>query len=213
MRVLATCIAVTVAVACGAGPAEAQTQNTPAVSYKRFGQCMYKRDPVLADKFLANSDAFAVRESVVGNWSQLGQKLVTGCLPDAISTSLDVRLIRDLLAEEAYTSHIKVFVDAAPTPARQRIRSGNPKSRAFSQISDCFAEKGGAAADALVRSAPGTPAESAEMDRLKPTVIACVGETTAPSLTTFSVRRLAAEGLWVRFLGLDPANADWKVAQ
>lgn len=210
MRILAAFISL--ALVCGAPSARAEEEDA-GVMFKRIGHCMYKRNPELADKFLENSDAFAVREEVVGDWVKLGEKFVTGCVPNNISTSLNVRIVRDLLAEETYISHIRTFIETVPTPARQRIRSNNPKSRVFAETADCLAAKGGAVADALVRSDPGSKAENSNIILLKPAIFACLGETTSSSLSTFTIRRLVAEGLWVRFLGLDSANAGWKVVQ
>lgn len=182
---------------------------------KALGRCIVSRRRDIVDAVLKNSDPATVDWKAAGvdrdrfynkEWVKecgyeflnLDQAKASIALPDLS--------FRALLLEAAYLNDIgsvptldEAGSDAPPrhyvSPSEQLgVAQGN------AAFADCVIRKDAASADALLRALPGSQWERDIAQKLAPTFGQCVPQGQTLKLTFASMRAIAADGLWTRFV-------------
>ena len=178
---------------------------------KEIGVCIYNREPELADKLLASSDPlfveydlFGFARSEFGKEFQLARCLerAMGMFTHTIQMSFSPRIIRSILAEEAYLESYDTPPSLVVEPGdvlAARFYASTPRSRqanTLMQLSDCIIANDPAQSDALLRTVPADAAERAVIQQLIPTIAACLPQGQEVALNVADVRSIVADGLW-----------------
>ena len=185
----------------------------------KLGACLVDKSKDTVGKLLANSDSLGTDFAAMGVAQpqmimfsfrmDLCQKFnnpqVTGPLfvkPGAL---------RNLLMEGAYLTKYGAAVpkpmlnekgEPALAPARNFVSKGDllPQVYAYAQLADCTAANGPELADKLLRTPAGLPAEREAAVALAPVIGQCVTQGQDIKLTQDTIRAIAAEGLWQRYV-------------
>lgn len=203
------------------------------VMQKDFGKCIYRKEAVLADRFLLFSDPVSVDFDALGfeveDLEDLIEKFsMSDCLNATMRANqsetllkFDMRLLRPLLAEEAYLEAFDtpfMLPEDAPEFVIERVfvTSNNlQKAKSLGAFSDCVVYQSVSEADALLRSRPSSSQEMKSIKALIPALSACVVDGQEVKLTPASIRSIVAEGLWTRsyYTGSRNESADPNVSE
>ncbi len=180
---------------------------------KHFARCIYERHAKLADRYLVSSDPTDVDFDMLGIGSDdlHDQFSLSECLTRAMTINqskvlmrFDQRLLRPLLAEEAYLKQNKqalsLTTDAEIYLSGRRFVSASmdTRAKALGAFADCVIYQAPAVSDAMLRAKPASSDESKAVQALVPALSACIVEGQQVSLTADTIRSLVAEGLWAR---------------
>ncbi|CAN5138931.1 hypothetical protein BH10PSE13_BH10PSE13_09720 [soil metagenome] len=189
---------------------------------KAFGVCLYDRGGTSADIVLKRSDPISVdvpRTSLAAKFSWL-KFAIQICAQKAsldrkvgiskedivgISMRTNLRRIRGMLAEEAYLTrfHEVPQTQSVAVPNRVFVSTGKEleEAKSLASLADCMVSSNGTGADALLRTMPGTVEEKSVARSLSPALGSCLFAGQEFSMSPLSVRALAADGLWTRYVG------------
>lgn len=192
----------------------------------KLGACLADKSKDMAGKLLTHSDSVAVDYAGMGvqpqmymfSWRMdLCQKYNNPALMGPIFARPGA--LRTLLMESGYLAKNnrapKVELDdkgqPVLAPARMFVAKGDqlPQAVAYAQLADCTAANGTDLADAVLRTGAGSAEERAAAVALAPVIGQCVQEGQNISLTPETIRALAAEGMWQRYIA-PPAQASAK---
>jgi hypothetical protein len=129
--------------------------------------------------------------------------------------------IRNLFMEQAYLAKNQAAPkpllnekgEPALAPARIFASKGDllPQAVAYAQLADCTAANGSELADKVLRTPAGLPAEREAAVALAPVIGQCIAQGQNIALTPDTIRALAAEGMWQRYVFVPkPAQASAK---
>jgi hypothetical protein len=129
--------------------------------------------------------------------------------------------LRNLFMEQAYLAKYQAAPKpllnekGEPTLAPARIFASKgdllPQAVAYAQLADCTAANGSELADKVLRTPVGLPAEREAAVALAPIIGQCVTQGQNIALTADTIRALAAEGMWQRYVFVPkPAQASAK---
>lgn len=190
---------------------------------KSFARCLYNRAPARVDRLLEHSDPAGIEYYAAGTTAERFRSDVgmNYCLQleSAVSSARQLTTsntaFRSMLLEEAYLARF----DRAPTLAedageavdRRYITEGDTSARALGRFADCLVFRDTAAADAMLRTMPGSAEEKQVAKGMAPVLGACLERGHTLALTMTNIRSFAADGLWTRFVretGSAPAPAN-----
>ncbi|GEM_PF-1450052 len=183
----------------------------------QLGQCIVARNDAMTKKYLANSDSLTVDYDGMGVDPKFAMFMfrMDACakynVPQmAQPVFMTPGALRNLLLEATYLEQVKstppVALDEngqpAPVPARNFASKDDnlAPAAAFAAIADCAVSKDAGLADAVLRTGAGLPEERDAAVALAPVIGECVPAGQDLKLTLASIRALAAEGLWQRYI-------------
>jgi len=183
----------------------------------QLGACIVARNNAMAKKYLENSDSLTVdyKAMDVDPKRAMFMFRMDACtkynVPQmAQPVFMTPGALRNLLLEATYLEQVKSKPQVAldengqpiAAPARRFASTdGNlAPAAAFAAIADCAVAKDAGLADAVLRTGAGLPEERAAAVALAPVIGECVPAGQNVELTPTSIRALAAEGLWQRFV-------------
>ncbi|MEP2736314.1 MAG: hypothetical protein ABJP34_08440 [Erythrobacter sp.] len=180
---------------------------------KRVARCVLYRNKKLVREVLANSDPVSIYFTELGmDSAKLFDELdVDHCLSRSMKNSayrmymrIKFRTLRALLAEEAYLMDNKksIFLGKG-APEYLEKREGetgmHPSAVAMAKYADCMTFNALPQSDDLLRSRPGSKAESEAITALYPALEKCNLVTEGgPEIDQSVTRMLIADGLWSR---------------
>lgn len=180
---------------------------------RHVGQCMYRVGHSSIERFLTNSDPMSIDYSAIKmSQDNIVRKFgIEDCLTEEIQLtdkafvlSFSPIQVRAMLMEQDYLALNKgaPTVRTTPLPPRIFVTTGNELVRAqvIGDFADCLVAKDPPGADAIVRTNPTTKAEKAAARALAPALGACVVAGQQINFTPTSVRTMAVEGLWRRYV-------------
>lgn len=184
---------------------------------KSFARCAYRRRPAMAAKLMLHSDPMAIDHdrAEVSKIYERPQTALRECLgqqlrPEASTIELQIapERLRILMMEEDYLARMPKASKVDPTampPSRAYVAIGDdlPKAQAIARFSDCIVMRDAVAADALLRTMPGSDDERSAARAMAATLGSCLLQGEQMKLTPKAVRTYAVEGLWARFSGVD----------
>lgn len=180
---------------------------------RHVGQCMYRVGHNSIERFLKNSDSISIDYSAIKiSPDSMDRKFgMEDCLTEEIQLT-DKALVlnfspiqvRAMLMEQDYLALHKSAptIRTTPLPPHIFVSTGNDLARAqvIGDFADCLVAKDPAGADAIVRTNPTANAEKAAARALAPALGACVVAGQQINFTPTSVRTMAVEGLWHRYV-------------
>ena len=192
-----------------------------------LGACITSKNQAMVKKYLANSDSMSVDYAGMGvdpKFAMFMFKMDACTKYNVPQMAQPIFMaptgLRNLLLEAAYLEKVATkpapLLDPNGQPAPAPVRSFASKedklaaATAFAAIADCTAATGLDLADTLIRTGSGLPAEHQAAVALAPVIGACVPEGQNISLTATTIRTLAAEGLYQRYVAGSTAQASAK---
>lgn len=191
---------------------ESVDAQTARYLQKRIANCIYNRQEETVERLLANSDFYQIDYDAVGIapdslFDDLEMSHCMGRVMQGRYRELYMRFqhstIRNLLAEEAYLATVdarSVSEDVADSeiPDRFGSRRVHRQVSQMAELTDCIVYGASGAADAILRSRPGSDEEMEAIGQMVPRFVECAdsneGLTVSPSL----LRQMVADGLWAR---------------
>jgi hypothetical protein len=189
---------------------------------KGVARCVYQGNGRKADKLLATSDTGSLSGKEFGFRSS-GQDDAFGiseCMSyQTTGTELKLQLrfslprIRAMMAEEAYLKRFSsppaLPAGAAEDAQRAFFSTGKDllRARGLAAFADCVVFKNTAAADAVLRTPPGTMEERTAAKGLAPVLGPCLVQGQEIALTPIAIRAIVADGLWARYVATNAAVA------
>lgn len=178
---------------------------------KHFAQCVYHTSRRKVLTMLAHSDVLSVGWGSGRIANSRVDLQMEGCLgqqananEDMLGLRLNAETLRDLMAEEAYLDERSTAPQVAPDapPLAPALVSTGPElatAQALTSFTDCAVRHDPAAADALLRTMPGSANETAAAAALAPVLGGCLVEGQRVALKPASIRALIAFAMWSRF--------------
>lgn len=180
---------------------------------KAFARCLYASRPAKAVEFIAKVDPTATDDSTFSKQAVHRLLPLESCLAKqvgsesrAYSLTFREKQLRVMLQEEVYLAQTKV----PPTPgtgsgdlvsaSTSAGSDAKPRSDGVAAFADCVVLKDVARSDAVLRTMPGSPAETAATRALASALGGCLVEGNTLSLRPANVRGLVADGLWARYV-------------
>lgn len=181
---------------------------------KNFARCVYRANPTLAVRLLANSDPVSIDFTTMQTTPQkltdafamgdcLGEEM--GVLSMGMGMRMNVTRLRPLMAEEDYLFRLKtpstLAADATETLPRSFVgtAANQLRARSLADFADCIVFRDPARADALLRTTPNSIEEGGAARALSASLGACLVQGQTIELTAPTVRAIVADGLWMRF--------------
>lgn len=181
---------------------------------KNFARCVYRANPALAVRLLANSDPVSIDFATMKTSPQklndafgmadcLGEEM--GALSLGMGLKMSATRLRPLMAEEDYLFQHKA-APALPEGATETLNrsyvgteKNAARARSLAEFADCIVFRDTVHADALLRTAPNSNEEGAAARGLAPSLGACLVQGQTIELTAPAVRAMVADGLWTRY--------------
>jgi hypothetical protein len=183
----------------------------------KLGACLVDKSKEGVAKLLAHSDSLGTDFAAMGVQPQmfmfsfrmdLCQKYSNPGLMGPLFAKPGA--LRNLFMEQAYLAKNptapKPLLDANGQPALAAARTYASKGDllvqavAYAQLADCTAANGPELADKLLRTGTGLADERAAAVALAPVIGDCVTQGQNIALTQDTIRALAAEGMWHRYV-------------
>lgn len=191
---------------------ESVEAQTARYLQKRIANCIYNRDEETVEHLLANSDFYQIDYAAVGIASDalfddLEMSHCMGRVMQGRYRELYIRFqnatIRNLLAEEAYLATVddpsgSDGGGASEIPDRFAGRRVHPQVSQMAALTDCIVYGSPDAADAMLRSRPGSDAEVDAVGLLAPQFVECANSDEALTVSASLLRQMIADGLWAR---------------
>ena len=179
---------------------------------KDVARCVYRREPDLSEKFLANSDPEGINHEGFGvNSDDFVEKMkLDSCLGTIMhdlqnTMTLHIRPIslRSYLAEESYLKSVeeplRMTEEDNEVLANRFFRAtASSAARYRAAFADCVVFNSPDLSDALMRTRITTDAETKAVQALVPALSKCLLDGQETELTVQTIRALVAEGLWAR---------------
>jgi hypothetical protein len=184
----------------------------------KLGACIVRRAPEAVGKLMDHSDSLTtdyagmgVQAPVMFNF-QLRLDLCQNYNRPQLNQPIFVKpgALRNLLMEQAYLAKFaktpQPLLDEKGepklAPPRTFVTKGEqlPQAVAYAALADCTAATGSELADAMLRTGAGMPEERTAAVALAPVIGQCVQEGQNIALTQETIRALAAEGMWQRYM-------------
>ena len=178
---------------------------------KSMGECLYRRNQIFAERFLKHSDNFSFDDAVLdkaatakmirGSTQECLEKVTTG----GVTMVFSPQAFRALLLEESYLAHVQSAPSVKGEQGLNRRTWASPALRAqaqsYNSLATCVVGKDISSSDLMMRTQPGTQEEKLAMQKLAPSLGACITAGQSHRLTPTAVRSLVADGLWYNFVG------------
>jgi hypothetical protein len=177
-----------------------------------FARCVYSRNKPAVDRMLLASDLVTFDgmdgKPVVPYQDRLQMAECLGRQTDQLTAQIGMRLpsdsMRSLLTQAAYVANVtRLPSNDGSVNAERRFASTDEKlarARGLAELADCVVAHDVLTADALVRVAPGNPAELEVARKLGPAFGACMTSGQSFHLNAAFMRTIAADGLWQRYV-------------
>lgn len=177
-----------------------------------LARCAYAWAPASVEKFLENSDEFAVDNAATGvkpknlwpayHIQVCGERALDGREADTVYAGIGEREFRAMMLEPSYLKHHSAppaWLNAWPgTPKRKYVSTGEvlPYARLSGEFADCVVAGAPRLADKLLRTPKYSPEEGKAIRALVPYIGPCIVAGQKAELTPVGVRKIVADGMW-----------------
>ena len=177
-----------------------------------LARCAYNWAPAGVEKFLENSDDFAVDNAATGvkpknlwpayHIQVCGDRALEEREDKFAFVGIGEREFRAMMLEPSYLAHHPVppaWLNAWPgTPTRKFVSTGQALglARMSGQFADCIVAGAPRLADNLLRTAKYSPEEGKAIRALVPYLGPCIVAGQKAELTPVSIRNFVADGMW-----------------
>lgn len=191
---------------------ESVEAQTARYLQKRIANCIYNRHEEVVGRVLANSDFYQIDYDAVGIASDalfddLEMSHCMGRVMQGRYRELYMRFqnstIRNLLAEEAYLATVdgptvSIAGGDSEIPDRFAGRRVHRQVSQMAQLTDCIVYGAPVAADAMLRSRPGSEDEAEAVGQLASRFVECAESDEGLTVSASLLRQMMADGLWAR---------------
>lgn len=177
-----------------------------------LARCAYAWAPASVEKFLENSDEFAVDNAATGvkpknlwpayHIQVCGERALDGREADTVYAGIGEREFRAMMLEPSYLIHNPTppaWLAAWPgEPKRKYVSTGQalPFAKLSGEFADCVVAGAPRLADNLLRTPKYSPEEGRAIRALVPHIGPCIIEGQKAELTPVGVRKIVADGMW-----------------
>ena len=177
-----------------------------------LARCAYEWAPASVEKFLENSDEFAVDNAATGvkpknlwpayHIQACGERALDGREDNNVYAGIGEREFRAMMLEPSYLVHHPAppaWLTAWPgAPKRKYVSTGQALAyaRLSGEFADCVVTGSPRLADQLLRTAKYSPEEGKAIRALVPYIGPCIVAGQKAELSPVGVRKLVADGMW-----------------
>ena len=177
-----------------------------------LARCAYEWAPASVEKFLENSDEFAVDNAATGvkpknlwpayHIQACGERALDGREDNNVYAGIGEREFRAMMLEPSYLTHNPAppaWLTTWPgAPKRKYVSTGQALAYAklSGEFADCVVTGSPRLADQLLRTAKYSPEEGKAIRALVPHIGPCIVAGQKAELSPVGVRKLVADGMW-----------------